>query len=219
MSRRTWGILLKGVGVEGRHHTATAQVNDSDQDLPDAETAPRPRALVEPNDNSHPHHWAAGVRPSYPNAAIAPSVRNQQRENIKAVHPFVSNQAVPGPTWWLIAAATLASVQRRPSTMGVPLGVGDRATSQKLWVVWGGHRHGLRPFSTCTTRSPEIPANGPTSACERRSPCIDFTRYRQISVRYTRRSCGPGGRPRREIDKLLQPSLHREIGENLPREG
>jgi nuclear transport factor 2 (NTF2) superfamily protein len=42
------GVLLEGVGVEGRHHAAPAQAVDSDDDFADAKLASLPLALLEP---------------------------------------------------------------------------------------------------------------------------------------------------------------------------
>ena len=126
-------ILLKRVGVECRHHAATAQVNNGDQDLPDAETASRPSTLVEPNDTSD-HQIGPQTSTVASERGDRAVGRNQQRENIKAVHRFVPNEACAG--------AHIGVDQSRHSGVGPAqaiddgrsLRVSDRVMSEKSWV-------------------------------------------------------------------------------------
>ena len=210
------GILLKGVGVEGRHHTATAQVNDVDQDLPDAETAPRPRALVEPNDTSD-HQIGPQTSTVMSERGDCAIGRNQQRENIKAVHRFVANEACAG--------ADVGVDHRSYSGVGPAQAIDDgRSLRVSDGVMSEKSRVGPRSYDTASailnvhhavtgdtqrayvglrkTLPPHRLHGVPPDLCEIHARLL-----------WTRRPSSPGNR------YLLQPSPDREIGENLPRDG
>ena len=127
------GILLKGVGVECRHHAAAAQVNDGDQDLPDPKTASRPSTLVEPNDTSD--HQIGPQTPTIASERGDRAVgRNQQRENIKAVHRFVPNEACAGAHVGVDQSRHSGVGPAQAIDDGRSLRVNDRVMSEKSRV-------------------------------------------------------------------------------------
>src|SRR5262245_28809923 len=90
------GVLREGVRVERRHDTPAPEVPHADDHIAHAQAVSGPRALGSPS-TPPPTMLGLSRRPSYPNAAIAPSVATSRGSTSNRLAESSQKSRAPGP--------------------------------------------------------------------------------------------------------------------------